>query len=64
MLLRESEGVYQFGQKRVAIKVDKGQPLIRIGGGFMHVKDFIKEHTEKEFIKKERRSVFDRGDQS
>lgn len=34
MFLRESEGVYKFGQKRVFIKLDKGQALIRIGGGY------------------------------
>jgi hypothetical protein len=43
MFLRESEGVYQFGQKRVYIKVENGnQILVRVGGGFMHIDDFIK----------------------
>ena len=38
MFLRESEGVYQFGTKRVYIKVEKGnQILCRVGGGFMHI---------------------------
>ena len=42
LFLRESEGVYQFGQKRVYIKVEKGdQILVRVGGGFMHIDDFI-----------------------
>lgn len=42
MFLRESEGVYQFGQKRVYIKIEKGQNLlVRVGGGFMHIHDFI-----------------------
>lgn len=43
MFLRESEGVYRFGQKRVYIKVEKGdQLLVRVGGGFMHIDDFVR----------------------
>ena len=46
MFLRESEGVYQFGQKRVYIKVEKGnQLLVRVGGGFMHIEEFIEMYT-------------------
>ena len=42
MFLRESEGVYKFGSKRVHVKVEKGgQVFVRIGGGFIHVEDFI-----------------------
>ena len=38
MFLRESEGVYQFGSKRVYVKVEKGnQILCRVGGGYMHI---------------------------
>ena len=38
LFLRESEGVYKFGQKRVYIKIEKGdQILVRVGGGFMHI---------------------------
>jgi len=40
--VRESEGVYQFGQKRVYIKVEKGDRiLVRVGGGFMNIDEFI-----------------------
>ena len=52
MFLRESEGVYQFGQKRVYIKVEKGEKiLVRVGGGFMHISDFIQQYTEDEVDK-------------
>lgn len=41
--LRESEGVYRFGSKRVVLVLDKGGEdiLIRVGGGFMHIKQFV-----------------------
>ena len=59
MFLRESEGVYQFGQKRVYIKVEKGEKiLVRVGGGFMHIADFIQQYTEDEVERIQRRDVF------
>ena len=42
LFIRESEGVYQFGSKRVYIKCEKGgQIFCRVGGGFMHIEEFI-----------------------
>lgn len=46
LFLRESEGVYRFGSKRVHIKIGKGdQILVRVGGGFLHVDEFIDNFT-------------------
>jgi len=46
MFLRESEGVYQFGQKRIYIKVEKGNQIFcRVGGGYMHIDEFIQQYT-------------------
>jgi len=41
MFMRESEGVYQFGSKRVAVKVDKDKISIRVGGGHLSIDEFI-----------------------
>ena len=58
MFLRESEGVYQFGKKRVYIKVEHGdQPYVRVGGGFLHARDFIAAYTENEVDKIDRKNV-------
>ena len=58
MFLRESAGVYQFGQKRVFIKIEKGDNiLVRVGGGFMHIMEFINQYTPQEIEKVERRDV-------
>lgn len=47
MFLRESEGVYQFGQKKVYVKIEKGnQIFVRVGGGYMHIDEFIDQYTE------------------
>ena len=49
MFLRDSEGVYRFGQKRVYIKVEKGERiLVRVGGGFMSIEEFIRQYTPEE----------------
>lgn len=46
MFLRESEGVYQFGQKRVYIKIERGNNLmVRVGGGYIAIDDFIDQYT-------------------
>lgn len=65
LFLRESEGVYQFGQKRVYIKIEKGNQIkVRVGGGFMHIDDFIEQYTPQEVERIERRAdVITRFDQ-
>ena len=41
MFMRESEGVYQFGTKRVWIRVDKDKINIRVGGGYLSIDEFL-----------------------
>ena len=61
MFIRESEGVYQFGQRKVHIKVEKGnQPKVRVGGGYMNIKNFIEEFTEAEIERIERHDAIER----
>lgn len=58
MFLRESEGVYQFGQKRVYIKVEKGDKIfVRVGGGYMNIEEFIRTYTTEETDKITRKDV-------
>jgi len=61
MFLRETEGVYRFGQKRVYLKVEKGNKiLVRVGGGFMGIEEFIHQYTNEESDKITRRDVLTR----
>ena len=41
MFMRESEGVYQFGSKRVAVKVEKDNIKVRVGGGYLSIDEFL-----------------------
>lgn len=51
MFLRESDGVYRFGTKRVAIKCENNQIKIRVGGGYLSIEEFIDQYTPIEFEK-------------
>jgi len=41
MFMRESEGVYMFGSKRVAVKVEQSNIKIRVGGGYLSIDEFL-----------------------
>jgi len=61
MFIRESEGVYKFGQKKIYIKIEKGQKLfVRIGGGYMEIKNFIESYSGEEVEKIKRNDVVER----
>ena len=41
MFMRESEGVYEFGSKRIMVKVERDKIQIKVGGGFLSIDEFI-----------------------
>ena len=55
MFMRESEGVYQFGTKRVSVKCVKDKIEIRVGGGFLSLDEFLDQYTPVELEKLERK---------
>ena len=43
------------------VKVEKGETiLVRVGGGYMHIDEFIKQYTQQEVEKVERKDVLSR----
>jgi hypothetical protein len=60
MFMRESEGVYQFGSKRVGVKVDKDKINIRVGGGYLSIDEFLDQYTPAELEKIERKDPMKR----
>ena len=59
---REESGVYLFGAKRVAIKVEQGRLIVRVGGGYMGIEDFIVAYSSAEIEKLENRRSDKSGD--
>ena len=55
MFLRESQGVYQFGSRRVAVAVMKDKINIRVGGGYLSIDEFLDQYTPMELEKLERK---------
>jgi hypothetical protein len=40
-LEREGDGIYRFGKKRAFVKCEKDHVIIRVGGGFMNIDEFV-----------------------
>jgi len=49
---REAEGVYKYGKKRVFMKIEKDQIIIRVGGGYLTIEEFIEQYCDCETSKK------------
>ncbi|KAF4715264.1 hypothetical protein FOZ63_009862, partial [Perkinsus olseni] len=46
-----SKGVYKYGSKRVVIAMKNDKPMVRIGGGFTHLGNFLEtEERHQEVI--------------
>jgi len=55
MFMRESEGVYQFGTKRVYVKCVKDKIEIKVGGGYLSLDEFLDQYTPVELERLERK---------
>ena len=55
MFMRETEGVYEFGTKRVHVKVASGKIMIKVGGGFLSIDEFLDQYTPTELQALERK---------
>ena len=50
--VRESEGIYKYGKKRVFMKIEGDQIIIRVGGGYLTIEEFIDQYCDGEQSKK------------
>ena len=60
MFLRESEGVYEFGSKRIMVKVERDKIQVKVGGGYLSIDEFLDQYTPVELEKLERRDPLKR----
>ena len=50
---RVGKGVYMFGNRRITATMQGGRLVIRVGGGFMVVQEFIRTYGQQEAYKME-----------
>ena len=55
MFMRESEGVYEFGSRKILVKVERDKIQIKVGGGYLGIDEFLDQYTPAELEKLERR---------
>ncbi len=48
---RISENKYLFGTKQVSAKIINGNLMVRVGGGYMSIEEFVQSHSVKEVQK-------------
>lgn len=48
-------GYYMFGTKKIYAKILNGKLVIRVGGGYMNIEEFIRTYAEQELIKVNKR---------
>ena len=51
LFVREAEGLYKFGGKKIIIKIEQGNLIIRVGGGYVEFEEFIKLYAHVELAK-------------
>lgn len=56
MFMRESEGVYHFGTRRIYIKVEQGKIIVKVGGGFLTIDEFLDIYMPLENERMERKA--------
>ena len=49
-----SDGYYLFGTRKIFAKVLNGRLIIRVGGGYVVIEEFISQYAEKELQAMER----------
>jgi len=53
---REDYGIYYFGSKRIFVKLEQNDTiLVRVGGGYMQLSDFIEQYSSIELEKMDRK---------
>ena len=41
---RIEEGKYLFGTKKIYAKIINGKLMVRVGGGYMSIEEFVEKH--------------------
>lgn len=59
LFVREKFGVYLFGKRRVVIKLEQDKIIVRVGGGFLAIDEFVEIYTPIEIEKIQKKLLSD-----
>lgn len=48
LFVREGEGVYQFGSKKIYLRYEQDRIVIRSGGGFLSIEEYLNLYSQRE----------------
>jgi hypothetical protein len=48
---RLGDGFYIFGTRKIFVKLLQGRLVVRVGGGFMSIEDFLAQYAQTEINK-------------
>lgn len=57
LFLRQNEGIYMFGSKRVNLKLEKNEIKVRTGGGYLSLDEFVAQNVNVELEKLDKLSA-------
>lgn len=57
-LVREDTGIYLFNSRKIKVKIENNKVIVRLGGGFQGIEEFINESMQIEVDKIEERRKF------
>lgn len=50
-MTRLGDGFYLFGTKKIYAKIMNGKLVVRVGGGYMIIEEFLQQYTDQELAK-------------
>ena len=56
-ITRLGGGFYMFGTKKIYCKIMNGRLVVRVGGGYMDIQEFINTYADSEILKMKRFSI-------
>ena len=57
---RIAAGQYLFGSRKIQVKIVNGRLMIRVGGGYLSIDEFLDQYTPVELEKLERKDPLKR----
>jgi len=54
LFVRDQEGIYTYGKKKIFMKIEKESIIVRVGGGYLTLDEFIETYSPYEVRKRQK----------